>query len=313
MNSYHTPVLAESCVKYLNPQPGGVYVDATLGGGGHALALLQKCPQLRLYGFDQDPEAIAQARATLADYQDQVEFIPANFVRQRTELALRQVKAIDGVLFDLGVSSHQLDTPERGFSFDREAPLDMRMDGRITRTAEEIVNQSSQSELAKIFKEWGEEPQAGRIARKIVEQRNLKPVATTRDLARLIEQVYTPGTRDALKAKVRIFQALRICVNRELEVLEPALQDAINLLKPQGRIVVLSYHSLEDRIVKNTFRRAAASCVCPPGLPQCVCGKKRQLELLTKRPLTAEDTEVESNVRSRSVRLRAAEKLMGET
>ncbi len=189
----------------------------------------------------------------------------------------------------------------------------MRMDGRITRTAEEIVNQSSQSELAKIFKEWGEEPQAGRIARKIVEQRNLKPVATTRDLARLIEQVYTPGTRDALKAKVRIFQALRICVNRELEVLEPALQDAINLLKPQGRIVVLSYHSLEDRIVKNTFRRAAASCVCPPGLPQCVCGKKRQLELLTKRPLTAEDTEVESNVRSRSVRLRAAEKLMGET
>lgn len=313
MNSYHTPVLAESCVKYLNPQPGGVYVDATLGGGGHALALLQKCPQLRLYGFDQDPEAIAQARATLADYQDQVEFIPANFVRQRTELALRQVKAIDGVLFDLGVSSHQLDTPERGFSFDREAPLDMRMDGRITRTAEEIVNQSSQSELAKIFKEWGEEPQAGRIARKIVEQRNLKPVATTRDLARLIEQVYTPGTRDALKAKVRIFQAMRICVNRELEVLEPALQDAINLLKPQGRIVVLSYHSLEDRIVKNTFRRAAASCVCPPGLPQCVCGKKRQLELLTKRPLTAEDTEVESNVRSRSVRLRAAEKLMGET
>ncbi|MBW6513904.1 MAG: 16S rRNA (cytosine(1402)-N(4))-methyltransferase RsmH [Candidatus Syntrophosphaera sp.] len=312
MKSYHTPVLSEQCVGYLNPHSGGVYVDATLGGGGHSLAILQKCPDIHLFGFDQDDEAIKRSQDMLKDFADRLEAIKANFSRMRTELALRKVKAIDGVIFDLGVSSHQLDTPERGFSFDNEAPLDMRMDRSQDYTAADAVNGLSQAELTRIFKEYGEDPNATRIARKIEAKRASDPIKTTGDLARIIESAVGAGTKESLKTKVRIFQSLRIFVNFELEVLEPALTDAINILKPGGRIVVLSYHSLEDRVVKHIFRSAATGCDCPTQVLDCVCGKKKKLQLLNRKPLTADPAEVEQNVRSRSVRLRAAEKIKGE-
>lgn len=312
MTKFHTPVMLDQCVDFLQPRAGGVYVDATLGGGGHTLGLLSKEGRIRVYGFDQDAEALAEAKARLADHPDRVELIGTNFSRMRTELALRKVKSIDGALFDLGVSSHQLDARERGFSFDGEAPLDMRMDRSQGQSAAEVVNELTQAELARIFKHYGEELNAGRIAAKIVKERAVRAIRTTSELARVIESVAGKGTRESLKSKARIFQSLRIYVNHELEVLEPALRDAINLLSKGGRIVVLSYHSLEDRIVKNLFKEAAEGCVCPPRAMRCVCGKHRQLALLTKKPLTAGATETESNLRSRSVKLRAAEKIQGD-
>ena len=308
MGNYHTPVLVTECVDLLDPHPGRVYVDATLGGGGHTLALLKRCPQIRVFAFDQDEEAIASANGTLDKYAERVELIRANFARLRTELALRKIKTIDGIIFDLGVSSHQLDTPERGFSFDNDAPLDMRMNQRAKTTAADALNTLSERALAAIFKDYGEEPQAGRIARTILNMRDKQPFATTRDLCRAIEKVAGIGSRESLKTKVRIFQSLRIYVNRELEVLQPTLQDAINILKPGGRIVVLSYQSLEDRVTKITFRKAADGCVCPPGLPRCACKVHKQLVLLNRKPLAPAAEEVAANVRSRSARLRAAEK-----
>ena len=312
MTEFHTPVMLDQCVDFLQPRAGGVYVDATLGGGGHTLGLLGKEGRIRVYGFDQDAEALAEAKVRLADHPDRVELIGANFSRMRTELALRKVKSIDGALFDMGVSSHQLDERERGFSFDGEAPLDMRMDRSQGQSAAKVVNELTQAELARIFKHYGEELNAGRIAARIVKERAARPIRTTSELARVIESVAGKGTRESLKSKARIFQSLRIYVNHELEVLEPALRDAINLLSQGGRIVVLSYHSLEDRIVKNVFKTAADGCVCPPRAMHCNCGKHKQLALLTKKPLTAGATEAESNSRSRSVKLRAAEKIQGD-
>lgn len=313
MKVYHTPVMLTECVAYLQPRAGGVYVDATLGGGGHALGMLQATEGIRVYGFDQDADALAEAKERLAAYSDSCELIGTNFSRLRTELALRGVKSIDGALFDLGVSSHQLDEQARGFSIDGNAPLDMRMDRGQNYSAADALNTLTQAELTRVFKDYGEELNAGRIAAKIVKERVKQPLRTTAELARVIESVAGTGSRESLKSKVRIFQALRIHVNRELEVLAPALQDAVNLLSPGGRIVVLSYHSLEDRIVKNVFKTAADGCVCPPRAMHCNCGKHKQLALLTKKPLAASDEETASNTRSRSVKLRAAEKIMGET
>ncbi len=313
MRAYHTPVMLAECVAYLQPRAGGVYVDATLGGGGHALGLLQAAEGIKVYGFDQDADALAEANARLAEYRGSVELIGTNFSQMRTELALRKVKGIDGALFDLGVSSHQLDEHQRGFSFDGSAPLDMRMDRGQSYTAAEAVNTLTQAELTRVFREYGEELNAGRIAAKIVKERVKQPLQTTSDLARVIESVVGTGSRESLKSKARVFQSLRIHVNGELEVLAPALQDAVNLLTPGGRIVVLSYHSLEDRIVKNVFKIAADGCVCPPRAMRCDCGKHKQLALLTKKPLVASAEETANNIRSRSVKLRAAEKIMGET
>ena len=311
-NSYHTPVLLAQCVQYLNLQKGGVYVDCTLGGGNHSLALLQACPSIHIYGFDQDEEAIRESEQILQPYADRVTLVRANFRLLRTELALRKVKQIDGVLYDLGVSSRQLDNGERGFSIDKDAPLDMRMDRNQDMDAAYAVNNLSEPELKKIFKEYSEELHAGRISRAILKSRAEKPIATTGDLVRIIESVAGKGTKESLKTKIRVFQGLRIYVNGELDVLAPSLQDAINLLSVGGRIVVLSYHSLEDRIVKNVFRAAASGCDCPPQAVVCSCTKKQLLKLLTKRPLQADATEVGENSRSRSVRLRAAEKCREE-
>ncbi|NMD12464.1 MAG: 16S rRNA (cytosine(1402)-N(4))-methyltransferase RsmH [Candidatus Cloacimonetes bacterium] len=313
MSSFHTPVMLKECLRYLEPQDGGVYVDATLGGGGHSLAMLEAQPQARLYCFDQDEEAIEAAAQNLAQHCGQVDLIRANFSGIRTELALRQIKTIDGALFDLGVSSHQLDRPERGFSFDNDAPLDMRMDGTQKMTAAKAVQELDQAALAKIFKEYGEELNAGRIARAIVTSRGESPIVSTGDLARIIEKVAGTGSKESLKTKVRVFQALRIYVNGELDVLRAALLDTINILKPGARIVVLSYHSLEDRIVKNALRDMSQECQCPSRVLGCSCGKKKLVKILTKSPLVADEAEVRTNKRSRSAKLRAAERIQGES
>lgn len=310
MSQYHIPVMADTCLQLLNLRAGGLYVDATLGGGGHALAMYQKQPEIRLFAFDQDAQAIDEAGKVLADYDPVL--INANFRQLRTALAYNKVKGIDGILFDLGVSSHQLDCTERGFSFDREAPLDMRMDTGQAFSAAELVNSYDVQALSKIFKDYGEENAAGRIARAIDKERAKGEIRSTAQLARVIETVAGTGSKESLKTKVRIFQAIRIAVNDELGVLSYALSDAINLLNPGGRIVVMSYHSLEDRIVKNTFRMAATGCICPPAMIHCVCDHKKQLKILNTKPLSASETETKENTRSRSAKLRAAEKLMGE-
>ena len=309
MSKYHTPVMLQQCINFIAPKPGGIYVDATIGGGGHSLGLLQSCPDIHLIGFDQDSEALQEAQQTLFPYQDRVEFIQANFSRLRTELAFRQIKTINGILFDLGVSSHQLETPERGFSFELDAPLDMRMAQDSELTAETVLNELSQRELTKIFRDYGEELNASRIATKIVKVREKHPLKTTGDLVKVIESVAGKGTKASLKTKVRIFQALRIYINNELEILEQALKDAINILQPGGRIVVLSYHSLEDRIVKNVFRTAAEGEKMPSELSYLGNNNKGKLQLLTRKPLLAEAEEIKNNPHSRSAKLRAAEKI----
>jgi 16S rRNA (cytosine1402-N4)-methyltransferase len=302
--------MISECLELLALRPGKIYVDATLGGGGHALAMLEHEPQIKLYAFDRDIDAIKEAEATLQDHH--AVLIQANFKDLRTQLAYHKVSGIDGILFDLGVSSHQLDETERGFSFDRDAELDMRMDRESEMTARKIVNEYSVDELKKIFREYGEEQAAGRIARAIERSREKQPIKSTLELAGVIESVVGVGSKESLKTKVRVFQALRICVNDELAALSSALNDAINLLNPEGRIVVMSYHSLEDRIVKNMFKLAEQDCICPPVIIQCVCSHKSTLKVLTRRPRSATDEEIQTNVRSRSAKLRAAEKKRGK-
>ncbi|MCB5234965.1 MAG: 16S rRNA (cytosine(1402)-N(4))-methyltransferase RsmH [Candidatus Cloacimonetes bacterium] len=306
MTQYHLPVLANQCAEYLNLRPGGIYVDATVGGGGHSLKFFEIEPKIRLFAFDQDDEALTHAGKVLEKHNPV--FIKSNFRHLRTELALRKISNIDGILFDLGVSSHQLDEAERGFSFDKEAALDMRMDRESELSAKQVINEYDARELRRIFKEYGEDNLAGRIAKAIEQERSNKKIESTGELAKIIEQVAGKGSKESLKTKVRIFQALRIYVNDELDALSFALQDAINILAPGGRIVVLSYHSLEDRIVKNIFRTAEQDCLCPPEIIKCICDHKSQLKVLTKKPVLAGEEELEQNIRSRSAKLRAAEK-----
>lgn len=310
MSIFHTPVMLQESIRFLGLKAGKVYVDATTGGGGHSLAMLKAQPEIRLFCFDQDASAIEEATEVIASELGDlpnVEFIQANFAAMRTELALRKIKGIDGILFDLGVSSHQLDCDERGFSFDKNAALDMRMDTGKDYSAYNAINELDAKALSKIFWQYGEEQASSRIAKAI--EASPKPIQTTKELARIIESVVGTGSKESLKTKVRIFQALRIYVNSELDSLTSALTDAINLLNPGGRIVVMSYHSLEDRIVKQAFRLAAQVCTCPPAIINCVCKHQKQLELLTKSPLTASDEELSANPRSRSAKLRAAEKI----
>jgi len=301
--------MVDECLEYLNLHEGNIYIDATLGGGGHALAMLQKAPGIRLYAFDQDADAIKEAETLLQDFSPVL--IKANFRDLRTRLAYNKVKGIDGILFDLGVSSHQLDETERGFSFDRDADLDMRMNRDSGITAEDIINEYPTAELKKIFKEYGEEQNSGRIAKAIEREREKGNIKSTLALARIIESVVGTGSKESLKTKVRIFQALRICVNDELAALSSALIDAINMLNPGGRIVVMSYHSLEDRIVKNSFKLAEQDCVCPPAIINCVCSHRSKIKILTRRPVTAAPDEIVTNSRSRSAKLRAAVKKWG--
>lgn len=291
-------------MELLAPERGGFFVDATVGAGGHAAALLEAGPGIRLLGLDRDPDALALARQRLAEFGDRVELVRVDFAE--LDAALEGRPAADGILADLGVSSMQLDEPSRGFSFRREGPLDMRM-GREGRTAGEILAAASADELTRIFREYGEERMAVKIARGIVAERARNPLTTTRQLARIVARV--KGTGERIDPATRVFQALRIEVNQELVALSRFLTAATQRLNARGRLAVISYHSLEDRIVKEAFRRETGVCLCPPRLPSCLCGARRVLRLMTRRPIVPSDSERRANPRSRSARLRAAEKI----
>lgn len=302
----HASVLLAETIELLAPMPGDVFVDATLGLGGHTQALLETEATLRVIGIDQDVEAMKLAKERLKQFGDRVEFRQGNFADIR-----KLVDSADGILADLGVSSLQFDSETRGFSFRFDSPLDMRMDAEgDDETAAELLERLSEEEIANIIYGYGEERFSRRIARRIVERRNTgNPVRTTKELAELVERSVPRKPKDKIHPATKTFQALRIAVNRELEVLEGFLKDSIDLLRPNGRLAVISFHSLEDRMVKQAFLKASGKCQCPPRIPQCICGAAKQVEILTKKPITAGDDELDVNPRSRSAKLRAVRKL----
>jgi len=302
----HVPVLLDEVIAGLQAQRGGYFVDCTVGLGGHAAAILEKIsPSGRLLGIDADPEAIEASQDKLSDYGEAVTLVNDNFVNLEDICKRYHFHPVDGILFDLGVSSLQLDTAERGFSFHLDAPLNMRFDPGQGLTASDIVNSFSEQELAKLIEKYGEERHSRRIARYIVQNR---PIATTVELASLVKQA-SSGKRAKIHPATRTFMAIRIAVNSELQNLELALKQTINLLRPGGRLTVISYHSLEDRIVKQFMRDAASSCLCPPGTVVCRCGHVPTLKLISRKVIKPTSLEIESNPRSRSAKLRIAERL----
>lgn len=306
--TYHLPVLAEETLRYLNPTPGKNYVDATLGGGGHAERILEAIkPGGTLIAFDQDPEAVSHSRERLKRFGSHLYIYNTNF--RNIEEARHLNLPISGILMDIGVSSRQLDEASRGFSFIQDGPLDMRMDPRQGLTAAELLKSYGEKELADIIFKYGEERFSRRIARRIKEHLSQgAPLERTLELARLVERS-VPRTDGRIHPATRVFQALRIEVNRELESLEQAMEKGLALLEPGGRMVIITFHSLEDRIVKDRFRLWQKGCICPPELPVCLCRQKPAGKVLTSKPVIATPEEVERNPRARSAKLRAFEKL----
>ncbi|MFO3797034.1 MAG: 16S rRNA (cytosine(1402)-N(4))-methyltransferase RsmH [Anaerolineales bacterium] len=301
----HIPVLYQEVIRLLAPKDGGRYVDGTLGAGGHAYGILEaSSPRGQLIGFDRDPQALELAAASLSLFGDRVRLVHASFASLLEVLRREGWEQVDGILLDLGVSSMQLDTPQRGFSFQHDAPLDMRFDPAAPVTAADLVNTLSEEALTDLFYRYGEEPAARRIASAIVRSR---PIRTTAELARLIEKV--KPQRGPIHPATQVFQALRIAVNRELDALQQVLPQALRALVSGGRLVVIAFHSLEDRIVKEFFRRESRDCVCPPRQPVCTCGHRATLRVITPKPLTPAPQEIAQNPRARSARLRCAEKL----
>lgn len=307
----HISVLYDEVLHSLQPRSGGVYVDGTLGGAGHARGILENsAPDGILLGFDRDREALAAATERLAVFGERVRLFHENYADLPAVLTREGIASIDGMLLDVGVSSHQLDKAERGFSFQQDAPLDMRMDGSTGRSAADLVNSLSEKELEQVLWDFGEERWARRIATMIVAARTEAPITTTARLVDLVKGAIPRARWEArLHPATRTFQALRIAVNDELHSLERGLVAGIESLKPGGRIVVISFHSLEDRIVKNVFNEFARGCICPKSVPRCVCGKVPVLRKLTGKPVMAGPEEIAANPRSRSAKLRAAEKL----
>jgi 16S rRNA (cytosine1402-N4)-methyltransferase len=313
MDEGHLPVLVDEVIEILAPAPGSLHIDATLGGGGHTERILEAAsPDGRLLGLDADPAAIARVDARLRPrFGDRLVLRQANF-RDLAEVAPDAgFDAVDGCLFDLGLSSFQLADRERGFGFRAGGPLDMRFDPSRGVPAAELLASLDAAELTALFRRYGEEPKAPRIARAIVDARRVAPISTAEELAALVERVLPPNPRVRRRTHpaTRVFQAMRIAVNEELEALQAGLAAALDLLRPGGRLVVLSYHSLEDRIVKRFFQAERRGCVCPPELPVCVCGRNPRLRLVTSPSLTPSATELAANPRARSARLRAAERL----
>jgi len=302
---YHIPVLLKESIAALNLRDGGIYVDATLGGGGHTRAILNSGKNLKLYAFDQDENALKFAEKNFLSAYKNLVLIKNNFANLRTGLALERIKKIDGILFDLGVSFNQISNPARGFSYLHDGNLDMRMDESEELTAFDIINNFPLKKLRDIFFEFGEEREAAHIASAIVSKRKLKKIKTTAELSEIIDR--STHSKFKMKAKARIFQALRIYLNREIEVLKTALNDAVKILNPGGRLVVISYHSIEDRVVKKFFQYEEKSCICPPNLP-CVCDKVSTLKIITKKPIIPSSEEIAENRMARSAKMRVAEK-----
>ena len=313
MNEGHLPVLLDEVIEMLAPAAGSLHIDTTLGGGGHTERILEAAnPDGRLLGLDADAAAIARIEARLRPrFGNRLVVRQANF-RELAQIApAAGFDVVDGCLFDLGLSSFQLVDRERGFGFRAGGPLDMRFDPRRGVPAAELLATLDVAELTALFRRYGEEPKAGRVARAIVEARRVAPIATAEELTALIERVLPPNPRQPRRTHpaTRVFQALRIAVNEELDALEIGLHAALDLLRPGGRLVVLSYHSLEDRIVKRFFQAERRGCVCPPEVPICVCGRNPRLRLVTRRSITPSTAEIVANPRARSARLRAAERL----
>ena len=305
----HEPVMLDEVLFWLVGNPTGVYVDGTVGGAGHARAILERT-QATLVGIDCDADALAAAGERLAPFGSRKLLIKANFADLGSVLAQLHIEKVEGVLLDLGVSSYQLDTAQRGFSFSQSAPIDMRMDRDLKLGAGDIVNRFTQAELEKIIRSYGEEKMAARIARAIVRKRQNAPIETTVELAGLIASVMPAQMkRQKIHPATRTFQALRIAVNRELDCIVPGIDAAVNALAVGGRLAVISFHSLEDRLVKNTFRELASTCVCPKDIPYCVCNKKAMVKILTHKVVSPSLQEADQNPRARSAKLRVAERI----
>ncbi len=310
-DSVHLTVLKREAVEMLNVRKNGIYVDATLGLGGHAEAVLESNETARVVGIDQDASALELAAKRLERFGERVTLVNSSFTAIRPILHDLRIAGVDGIIADLGVSSLQLDSEHRGFSFRFDAPLDMRMNADAdTPTAAELLESLNEVEIADIIYRYGEERFSRRIARRIVERREGgKPVRTTKELAELVERSVRRKPKDKIHPATRTFQALRIAVNRELEILEQFLTDGVDSLKTDGRSVVITFHSLEDRIVKQTFQRLSGKCSCPPRMPVCVCGAVKKIEIVTRKPLTPAEDEIEKNPRSRSAKLRVVRRI----
>lgn len=303
---YHVPVLVREVIAFLLTEKSVTLVDATVGDGGHSLALLEANPHIRVIGLDVDPQSLAVAQQRLAKFKNRFLFVNGNFRHMTSLLTANGITSVDGVLADLGMSSRQIDRPERGFSYLDEGPLDLRLNPSLPQTAAELMAALEQDELVRLLRDYGEERQARPIARAIVQQRRRHPIRTTTDLRLIIEGVVRGPHR--IKSLARVFQALRIAVNEELQALQELLQQAFTLLASGGRMALISYHSLEDRTVKEFFRAQALSCTCPPEFPVCVCGKQSQAVILTPKPVTPGPEELAANRRSRSAKLRVLQK-----
>ncbi|GAA0231774.1 16S rRNA (cytosine(1402)-N(4))-methyltransferase RsmH [Metaclostridioides mangenotii] len=311
MEFHHVSVLLNECIDGLNIKPDGVYVDCTMGGAGHSIEIVKKLSSEGLFiGFDQDINAINTAKERLSEYSDRVKFVHSNFENIKSELEKLGITKIDGVLADLGVSSHQLDEADRGFSYMQDAPLDMRMDVRSEFSAYDVVNNYSEDELNRIIKDYGEENWSRRIAKFIVEAREESPIQNTGELVDIIKKAIPKKARiDGPHPAKRTFQAIRIEVNNELGVITSLIRDVASIMNKGGRICIITFHSLEDRIVKNEFKYLAIDCICPPELPMCQCDKEKEVKVITRKPILPSDEEVEVNPRSRSAKLRVAEKI----
>jgi 16S rRNA (cytosine1402-N4)-methyltransferase len=309
MDFHHVSVLYKETIKGLNIKENGIYVDATLGGGGHTLGIFDSSSNVQVIGIDQDEEAIEASKNRLYKYENNILFIKDNFKNIKQILKENNIDFIDGAVIDLGVSSHQIDTVSRGFTYQKDAPLDMRMDKNKDFSALNIINEYKEEDLIKIFHKYGEEKFAKRIAGNIVKSRSKKSIKTTGELVDIIKRsIPASYMRDGHPGK-RVFQAIRIEVNNELEIIDNALLDFIDVLRSGGRMAVITFHSLEDRIVKKTFNEAAKGCTCPPEFPICVCNKKPVVKLVNKKPIVPNENEIKNNPRSRSSKLRIIEKI----
>lgn len=310
MDFKHIPIMLQEVIDGLNIKEDGIYVDGTVGGAGHSIEIVKRLKDGRHIGIDQDENALKKASQVLSDYMDKVTLVKNNYENIDMVLKDLNIDKVDGILLDIGVSSHQFDEVSRGFSHNQDAPLDMRMDRSQEISAWHVVNTYSKESLEDIIFNYGEDRWARRIAEFIVEERSSKPIDTTLDLVSVIKKAIPKKVRmEGHHPAKKTFQAIRIEVNRELDVLQNSIEKMVGLLNPGGRLAIITFHSLEDRIVKEAFKQLFKDCICPPNLPQCVCDKKREIQIVTRKPIVASKEEVSINPRSRSAKLRVAEKL----